>query len=111
MNSAEIREMQPSDRDRDKVQEGNLKLAHSTEPKVSRGEKTEAESKCFHRKASSTPARLIVAFQHSFIFNKKKKAESSGLLRKLREEEQQWQKVQGRDILALLKVTDKDEAG
>lgn len=73
MNSAEIREMQPSDRDRDKVQEGNLKLAHSTEPKVSRGEKTEAESKCFHRKASSTPARLIVAFQHSFIFNFKKK--------------------------------------
>lgn len=65
--------MQPSDRDRDKVQEGNLKLTHpTTEPKVSRGEKTEAESKCFHHKASSTPARLILAFQHSFIFNLKK---------------------------------------
>lgn len=63
------------------MQEGNLKLAHSTtEPKVSRGEKTEAESKCFHHKASSTPARLILAFQHSFIFNFKKKNESSGLL-------------------------------
>lgn len=76
MNSAEMQPKGQTDVIR-LLQEGNSKCTPPTEPKVSRGEETEAESKGFH----GFLTRLPLACQLTG------------------EEEEQWQKVRSRDVL------------